>query len=246
VVKDRTKKVQVQKKGGNGKLFLLLGLAALVALAAVVMMGGEPKPDTFPVDPAQPPVTAEGFTMGSPDAPVEVQEWADFECPGCMQFATLTEPDVRQRLVETGQVRFTYFFFPLTSIHRSAASAAYASACAADQDRFWEMHDAIYNGFSDWAGGRARDPKGVFERYAERIGLDVAAWEECYDGDSKRALIQSHVTAGVQRGVESTPTFFINGRKVTSAISYDEFKAHVDSALAAVPAAPATDTAAGG
>ena len=242
--KGRTRKVEVQRKRGNGgKLFVLVALLAAVALAVVVMTGGSPKPDTFPVDPRQPAVQAEGFTMGSPNAPVEVLEWADFECPGCMQFATLTEPDVRQRLVATGQVRFTYFFFPLTQIHRSAASAAYASACAGDQQKFWEMHDAIYQGFSDWASGRARNPKNVYKGYAERIGLDVGAWEECYDGDAKKALIQSHVTAGVQRGVESTPTFFIGGRKVTGAIGYDQFKAMVDSALADAPAAAAAPAA---
>ncbi len=229
---QQKKKVQVRKKGGHGKLYALLGLVAIVALAALTMnRGGGPKPDTFEFGPSPAPVTAQGFSMGSPNAPVTVQEWADFECPGCMQFATLTEPDVRQRLVETGQVRFEYFFFPLTSIHRNAASAAYAAACAGDQNKFWEMHDAIFNGFSDWARGATGNPKRVFRGYAERIGLNVGTWEECYDSDKHRALIQSHVTAGVQRGVEGTPSFFFNGRKA-DVTGYDQFKARVDAALA--------------
>jgi protein-disulfide isomerase len=241
----KAKKVQVQKKGGLGKLYVGLGLVAVIALAAIVMTGGSPKPDTFPVDPNAPAANPEGYLLGNPNAPVQVLEWADFECPGCMQFATLTEPDVRQRLVETGQVSFRYFFFPLTEIHRSAASAAYAAACAGDQNRFWEMHDAIYNGFNDWAAGRARDPKKVFETYAERIGLDAGAWSACYDSDKHRATIASHVTAGVQRGVQSTPTFIIGDRQVSSAISYDQFKALVDSAAARAPRpAPAADSAA--
>jgi protein-disulfide isomerase len=244
------KKVQIQKKSGLGKVYLALGVVAVLAAGAFVMSGGEPKPDTFQVDPGTAASTAEGYLLGRPDAPVQVLEWADFECPGCMQFATLTEPDVRKRLVETGQVSFRYFFYPLTDIHRSAASAAYAAACAADQNKFWEMHDAIYNGFDDWAGGRARDPKPVFQRYAGRLGLDERAWSSCYDSDKHRALITSHVAAGLQRGVQSTPTFFIGDRQVAGAISYDRFKAYVDSALArapqsAAPAAPAAPAATG-
>jgi len=238
----KAKKVQIQKKGGLGKVYLGLGAVAVLAAAAFVMTGGEPKPDTFPVDPNAAPAVAEGYLLGDPNAPVEVLEWADFECPGCMQFATLTEPDVRERLVRTGQVKFRYFFFPLTEIHRSAASAAFAAACAGDQNKFWEMHDAIYAGFNDWAMGRARDPKNVFEKYAEQIGVDVGTWSSCYDSDKHHATIQSHVTAGVQRGVQSTPTFVIGGRQEAGALAYDQFKALVDSAMVdagkGVPAAP--------
>jgi protein-disulfide isomerase len=242
------KKVQVQNKSRSPvKLIVGAVIVAVVGLAAVALTGGEPKPDTFDAPPSTAPVQAEGFLIGDPNAPVLVEEWADFECPGCMQFATVTEPDVRQRLVETGQVAFRYYFFPLTQIHRSAASAAYAAACAGDQGKFWEMHDAIFQGFDDWALGRARNPKNVFETYAERIGLDAAAWSECYDSDKHQALIQSHVSAGVQRGVGGTPTFFFNGVE-KSVSGYDSFKAHVDEALAArpqaaAPAAPAADSA---
>jgi protein-disulfide isomerase len=241
------KKVQVRKSNSRVKLYAVLAAVAAVALVGVTLSGGSPKADTFSAAPSTVPVQAEGYLLGNPNAPVQVLEWADFECPACMQFATITEPDVRSRLVETGQVGFRYFFFPLTNIHRSAASAAYAAACAGDQNKFWEMHDAIYQGFDDWAQGRARDPKGVFRGYAERIaGMDVDAWESCYDSDKHHATIQSHVSAGIQRGVEGTPTFFVNGRQL-GAVSYDAFKAAVDSARAAAPAAPAAplgDTAA--
>jgi protein-disulfide isomerase len=238
------KKVPIQKKRGRGGLYLLLGLVAVAVVAGLALTRGQPRPDTFDVDPAGPPVTVEGYVLGDPNAPVEVLEWADFECPACMQFATLTEPDVRQRLVSTGQVRFRYFFFPLPN-HRSSASAAYAAACAADQNKFWEMHDALYAGFNDWAQGRARDPKGVFRGYAERIGLDVGTWESCYESDKHRQLITQHKAMGIQRGVGSTPTFIIGGKQVPGAISYDAFKAHVDSAAAtAGAAAPAAAPAA--
>ena len=235
------KKVQVQQKRSPVKLIAGLGVVAVIALAAVALAGGGPKENAFPVPASAPPANPEGFLIGNPDAPVQVMEFADFECGACMQFATITEPDVRTRLVETGQVAFRYFFFPLPQ-HPAAASAAYAAACAADQNKFWEMHDAIFAGFDDWALGRARNPKNVFENYAERIGLDVGTWSECYDSDKHKALIQSHVTAGTQRGVSSTPTFFFNDEQVNGVRGYDEFKAHVDEALAKAPAAAAPAT----
>ena len=238
------KKVQVQSKRRSPvKLIAGVAVVAVVGLAAVSLAGGGPKTDTFDAAPGTAPVQAEGFLMGNPNAPVLVEEWADFECPGCMQFATVTEPDVRTRLVETGQVAFRYYFFPLTSIHPNAASAAYAAACAGDQGKFWEMHDAIFQGFDDWARGATRNPKNVFENYAERIGLDAGAWSECYDSDRHRATIQSHVSAGIQRGVGGTPTFFFNGVE-QEVRGYDSFKANVDAALARTPgAASAADSA---
>lgn len=235
-------RVQVKaRRGGRGKIYAIAaGIAVLFAVAVFANRGG-PRPNDFPVAAnlaTQPRIEAEGYLMGNPDAPVQVMEWADFECGACMQFATVTKPDVQRRLVETGQVAVRFFFFPLP-MHRSAASAAYAAACAGDQQRFWEMHDAIFNGYNDWANGRARDPKGVFRGYAQRIGLDAAAWEECYESDRHRELIASHVNAGAQRGVNSTPTFFFGDRMVSGAIGYDEFRRHADEVLASLPPAPA-------
>ena len=229
------------RKGGFGKFYIVLAVLVAVGALWFVTGRGGPRPDTFVVDPSQPPAAVDGFLMGSPDAPVRIREWADFECPACMQFATVTEPDVRTRLIETGQVQFEFFFFPLEQ-HRSAASAAYAAACAADQGKFWEMHDAIFHGFYDWAQGRARDPKGVFGRYAGQIGLDVGEWTACYDSDRHQALITAHKAAGMGRQVNSTPTFFVNDRMVPGAQTYDELKRIVDEEAAKVQG-PAADTA---
>ena len=220
--------------GGRRPFYLLLAVVALVAVAAMVWASRRAGPSTVAtVDPTLPPPQVEGYLLGNPDAPIEVQEWADFECPGCMQFATVTEPDVRTRLVETGQVKFRYFFYPLTEIHPAAAEAAHAAACAADQQKFWEMHDALFQGFNDWAAGRARNPRNVFRGYAERAGLDEDAWDACMESGRHRALVAAHRAEGDRRGVGSTPTFFIGGRRIEEVLSYDRLKLFVDSAAAA-------------
>ncbi|HEX3160237.1 MAG TPA: thioredoxin domain-containing protein [Gemmatimonadaceae bacterium] len=231
------------RKPGMGKFYLLLGGIAVVAVVAMLMGGNKAKQDAFVVDPSVAVSDVKGFSIGDPNAPVKVSEFADFECPACMVFATVTEPDVRKRLVETGQVQFTFYFFPLEQ-HRNAAGAAYAAACAADQNKFWEMHDKIFFGFNDWEANVTRNPQGVFSRYAADIGLDVAAWKTCYESDKHHALITSHKAEGMRRGVTSTPTFFIGNRMVPGAVNYDQFKGYVDQALAAQPAVARPDSTA--
>lgn len=242
---------QVRQTGrSRTPFYAVIGAILVVGLGALFYTTNKPRTDTFEVDPATVARTGdgpapEGYLIGNPDAPVQVVEFADFECGACMQFATITEPDVRQRLVETGQVSFRYYFFPL-EMHQNAGNAAHAAACAGDQDRFWEMHDALFNGFNDWALGAARNPRGVYERYAETIGLDVNTWGTCYDDETHREEILAHKRYGIARGVNSTPTFVIGDRLVAGALTYDRFKAFVDSAAARSPGPrvpdPATDT----
>ena len=78
-----------------------------------------------------------GYTIGNANAPVEVTEFGDFECPACGHFATLTEPDIRKRYVSTGKVLWRFVDFPLT-MHRNTWHASRAAACADEQGKFWE------------------------------------------------------------------------------------------------------------
>jgi len=232
-------KVQPRRKS-LGKFYLLLGVIVVAAVAAIAINSRPPKQDTFQVDPNLPPVAVEGYLMGDPNAPVRVREWADFECPTCAEFAAVTAPDLRE-LARTGQISYEYFFFPITQIHRSAAAAAYAAACAGDQgiDQFWAMHDAIYAGYNDWAAGRARNPRGVFLGYARQIGLDTGAWEACYDSDKFHDLITAHLAEGMRRGINGTPSFVIGDVLVAGSIPYDRMKMIIDSVAATAPRAPA-------
>lgn len=233
-------KVQPRRKS-LGKFYVLLGVIVVAAGAAIALNSRPPKQDTFQVDPNLPPVAVEGYLMGDPNAPVRVREWADFECPTCAQFAAVTGPDLRA-LVQTGQISYEYFFFPITEIHQSAAAAAYAAACAGDQggEQFWAMHDAIYDGFNDWAAGRARNPRGVFRKYAQQIGLDTGRWESCYDSDKFHGLITAHKAEGMRRGINGTPSFVIGDVMIAGGVPYDRLKMIIDSVAAmAAPAAPA-------
>lgn len=189
--------------------------------------------DSFNLDPATiASLTADaprGMIIGDTSSAVLVKEFADFECSACMSFATLTEPDVRRQLVETGQIAFEYYFFPLEQ-HPNSGNAAHAAACANDQGRFWEMHDAIFQGFNQWALQESRNPKRTFQGYARNAGLDVGEWERCYDDRRHHDLIRSHIALGVQLGVNSTPTFVFNGRVVPGALRWEQFRAEAEQA----------------
>lgn len=190
--------------------------------AAVVMLD----PSTLPR------VAAAGILKGDPNAPVQVMEFADFECPACGNFATVTGPDVMQRLVATGQVAIRFFDLPL-EIHPNAVPAHNAAHCANEQGKFWEMHDLIFAGQFDWNTQATRNPKRVLERYVNQLGLDNAKWSECFDSGRMLPQILANRDEAARLRVRSTPSFVIGTQLVEGSITYDTFKKYVEEARAA-------------
>jgi protein-disulfide isomerase len=231
------------KRGGPGRGFwIALGVLALLGVTGLSWMASRPKAQVTRLDPNLPAMKAEGYLLGSPTAPVEVIEFADFECPACGQFATLTEPDVRTRLVNTGQVRIRFIDYPLP-MHRNTWDASLAAACANDQGKFWELHDLLFQYQDRWNGEATNRPRGPIGELAKSVGLDMSKYNACMDADTHRAKIQSHLAEAEKRHIQSTPTFVFNGTVVPSAVPYDAFKKYVDDALKTAPAR--TDSAAG-
>ena len=182
---------------------------------------------------------ARGYTAGSADAKVEIIEFADYECPACGNFANITEPDVRKNLIETGLVRYTFYDFPLLNVHQNTVAASMSAACADDQSKFWEMHDAIFMGQIEWNGIATSNPRKVLTTYAEKLGLDMGKWNSCMDANTHAERIRANYALGMLKQVGSTPTFFINGQAYPGALPYDDMKKAVDAALAATAPIPA-------
>jgi protein-disulfide isomerase len=224
--------VREARASSRPKAFLwVLGLIALVGVAALGYVASKPRStsanvpevaDTTNAGPAQ------GYLIGKVDAPVKILEFADFECPQCGDFATVTEPDVRTRIIEPGLANLTYYDFPLTQ-HRNTLAASNAAACADEQGKFWPMHDRIFQGQAEWNGEETDAPKPFFKRYAGEVGLDVAKWESCYDARKYQKRISANLADGLRRGVGSTPTFIIGGKMYPGRRPYDELKKLVDS-----------------
>jgi len=167
-------------------------------------------------------IPASAPSLGPKDAPVTIVEYADYECPYC-QRAQETIDQLLERY--PGKVRLVHRDFPL-DFHSRAKVAARASYCAGEQDRFWEFHRSILA-----TPGRLADED--LKRAAAALKLDDGAFSTCLASERYEAQIQESLDEGLELGVSSTPTFFINGRLVKGARSLDHFVEIVEDELAA-------------
>lgn len=220
-----------KSQGANKSFGAIIAVVGVIGVAAIGYVVSRPRA-VQQIDPSTlPRVAAAGILKGNADAPVQVIEFADFECPACGNFAMVTMPDVMKRLVETGQVAFRFYDLPL-EMHRNAVPAHNAAHCANEQGKFWEMADLIFAGQFDWNTQASRNPKRIFEGYADRLGLDVKKWSECVDSGRMLPQIFANRDEAGRYRVRSTPTFVIGGQVVEGSVPYDEFKKYVDAAFA--------------
>lgn len=211
------------------RFYALLGALAAIGVAVLGYLLLRPATVSIPAN-----VTVQasdtsgfrGYLKGSPDAPVEITEFADYQCPFCQTFATLQMPTIDQRLIQTGRLRWRYRDFPLQQ-HPFARLAAHSAACADEQGKYWAQHDRIYEGQSDWSG--ARDAGTLFRSYAKAGGLDLGRYDACMKAGKYAGRIQASYNEGVQLGVGSTPTLLVGGRLYRGRFDSDAIIKLVDS-----------------
>jgi len=161
--------------------------------------------------------------LGDPDAPVTIVEFTDYQCPFCQRHSTETMPPLIANMIETGRVYYVVKDFPLDNIHAEARAGATAARCAGEQDAYWQMHDAIFNAQSQWAG-QGLGANVVFADMSASLGLDVDAFTACQDSGRYDAQVQANVEEGASLGVRGTPFFFIDGYPINGAQPYDLFE----------------------
>lgn len=223
-------------QGGKRPFYALVAVILIGGISTLSYMSSRPKSVSY-LDTSVAPIANTGHVIGSDSAPVEVVEFGDFECGACGSFANLTEPDVRARLVLTGQVRFRFMDYPLPN-HRYSGPAHMAAWCASEQGKFWEMHDALYQNQDRWPRPRA---ERVLAELAQRIGVGMEQYDACMATGKYAAQIKANYEEGNRRGVGSTPTFFFGRKAIAQVVGFDEFKANVDTmAMVANAAAAAT------
>jgi protein-disulfide isomerase len=207
-------------------LFAVLALAGVGVLAYLLL-----KPSTISIPTnvtIQPGDTSgfHGYVKGSKDAPVEITEFADYQCPFCQTFATLQMPTIEDRLINGGRLRWRYRDFPLQQ-HQFSRLAAHSAACADEQGKYWAQHEQIYQGQSEWAA--ARDAGPFFRNYARTVGLDLGRYDSCMKSGKYAGRIQASYNEGVQLGVSSTPTLLIGNRLYRGRLDSDAIIKMVDS-----------------
>jgi protein-disulfide isomerase len=138
---------------------------------------------------------------GSIDAPISIVEYGDYECP----YTGMAYPIVKEIMKKfNNKVYFVFRNFPLNDIHPHAQHSAEAAEAAAAQDKFWEMHDYLFE------HQKALDDSHLLQ-YAERLGLDTNKFKDEMSGHAYAPLIKESLKSGIDSGVQGTPTFFVNG-----------------------------------
>ena len=157
---------------------------------------------------------------GPADAPVTIVEFADFQCGFCGRTRSTTD-EVLEAYPD--HVKFVYRDFPIDK-HPRAHFMAQAANCAGDQDKYWEMYNHLFD-----------NPRGTsdddMKSNAEALGLDTAAFNECYDGKKYEAEVDKDMDDGAAAGVSGTPAFFVNGRMISGAQPLEAFAAIIDDEL---------------
>jgi len=187
---------------------VLLIVASIAVVTAVVLVRQDSRAQRRPVrtEPALPtaPISIEdGNHRGRDNAKVVLIEFSDFECPYCARYALEIHPEVNRRYVDTGRVLLVFRHLPL-SIHKSAQKAAEAAECAGRQNRFWEMHDLLFQkpkelGISD------------LRRHAAQLALEPGEFDACLAGDMVNR-VRADIEFAKSLGVTGTPTFLVGAR----------------------------------
>jgi len=156
---------------------------------------------------------------GATNPVVTIVEFSDFECPFCKQ----VQSALRQIVESYGrEVRLVFKHLPLEG-HRNSLPAARAAYCAAEQERFWQFHDVLFN------SGNLSPP--VFEQIASDLGLGLPKFQECVASERSRAAVVKDIDAARLLRIESTPSFVVNGKVVNGALSFAEFKRIIEQEL---------------
>ena len=166
-------------------------------------------------------------SLGRADAPVVVYEMSDFQCPYCRQFALTVFPTLDREFVQTGKVRFVYVNFPLPAIHRHAIAAAAVAMCAARQNKFWPLHDLLFQRQERWAA--EKEPGSYLLALADSAGADTAQLAQCVTSRATEPEIRADAARAVRAGAHSTPTFYIEGGLLEGAAPVDAFRQVLDS-----------------
>lgn len=161
---------------------------------------------------------------GAPDAPVTIIEFSDYECPYCAAFFRNTLPELEEKYINAGKVKFVYRDFPIPS-HKNAQTAAEAAQCAGDEGKYWEMHDKIFE-------NQEMMDKNNLVGHAASLGLKTDDFNLCLKDGKYADEVKNDFRDGTKAGVEGTPTFFINGRKVVGAQPFSVFEKIIEEELA--------------
>ncbi len=209
------------------KRFLLVLLACILGLGGIFWLSKD-KADT-PSSNAQP----SNHVIGENKKDITLLEYGDYQCPVCYQYYPIIN-EVTEKY--KADIQFQFSNLPLVQIHKNAFAAARAAEAAGLQNKFWEMHSQLYEtqdpeGTSGWVA--SSDPLTIFVNYASQLGINVDQFKQDYASSVVNDLINADIAAFNQtKNKQSTPAFFLNGRKLENNPSAEYFSQEIEKEIA--------------
>ena len=161
----------------------------------------------------KPPVNDRDHIQGNKNAPIELVEYGDYQCPHCGRAYPIIK-SIQERMGD--RLKFIFRNFPLTEIHPEAFGAALAAEAAAHQDKFWEMHDIIFE------HQRHLQAENILQ-YAKRVGLNMAIFSKDIQQQLFIDKVEDDIESGIRSGVNGTPSFYVNGAKYNGSWEEEDF-----------------------
>ena len=174
---------------------------------------------------------------GKGSSGVTLIEYGDYQCPFCGQYY----PIIKQVQTEyNDKIFFQFRNFPLVSLHQNAFAGARAAEAAGLQNKFWEMHDLLYENQNQWSG--VSDPTPLFKQYAQSLGLNTAQFQTDYASSKVNDLINADTAAGNALKITGTPSFFLDGKQVQIGASVQDFEKVLNAEIAKKGSAASSGT----
>lgn len=193
----------------------LVTIALVVGIVMFDSKANAPAPTTIPADVAT--IKDGEWIEGDAKAPVTLIEYSDFQCPACGAFYPMIKKLLQEK---AGTVRLVYREYPLVALHPNGLAAAHAGEAAGLQGKFFEYHDQLFEHQTEWSP--EKDPTGKFDDYAKTVGLDVSRFDADRTSDAVDNAINDDRKSGDSIGVSGTPTFIVNGERISqNPQSYD-------------------------
>ncbi len=213
-------------------LLIVLGVGLLAT--ALIYPSLRPVTDIATAEPISRP-NPQANSIGNPDAPVKVEVYSDFQCPGCAYYSKTFEPELIRNYIDPGKVYLTFrswAFIDDNATVKESRKAAEAAYCAMDQNRFWEYHDILFANQTGENIGNFTNRRLI--AFADTLKLDVAPFKQCLNGGKYANRVQDERLTGNRLGIRGTPAFVVNGMLVNIQKSYLELTDAVDAELAKI------------
>ena len=231
-IKERREKARQSRK--RKRLFTIIGFILGTILFIGILFYQSLNPMSTLIKPGKREhPSPNGNTLGDPDAPVKIVEYAEFKCAYCAKYWRETEPELIEEYVSTGKASYTFRIF-LPSVTDDAQLSAEAVYCAGDQGKFWEMRDVLFANYYYSISPGNSFSEDVLRQLAKMSGADPDIFSSCLSERKYQEQVNQDIADARAMDVDATPYFFINGESIRGAYPLSEFQQIIDRELASI------------